>query len=87
MRKKAEEQLETKGVELEGARAELTTAQTEVAQLKVAFSKYQEDALMEVSRLQARAEVAERKVAGVIGEIAAAKTATLSEYQSSAEIE
>ena len=31
MRKKAEEQLETKGAELEGARAELTVAQTEVA--------------------------------------------------------
>ena len=31
MRKKAEEQLETKGAELEGARAELAAAQTQVA--------------------------------------------------------
>ena len=51
MRKKAEEQLETKEVELEGARAKLTAAQTEVAQLKEAFSKYREDASLEVSRL------------------------------------
>ena len=42
---------------------------------------------MEVSRLQARAEDANRKVAGVPGEIAASKTAALSEYQSSAEFE
>ena len=40
MRKKAEEQLETKGAELEGACAELMVAQAEVAQLKEAFSKY-----------------------------------------------
>ena len=46
MRKKAEEQLETKG-----AHAELMTAQTELAKLKEAFSTYQEDALMMVSRL------------------------------------
>ena len=80
MRKKAEEQLETKGAELEGARAELTTAQTELAQLKETFLKYQEDALMEVFWLQAQAEDAERKVAGVAREIAAAKTVALSEY-------
>ena len=80
MRKKVEEQLETKGAELEGARAELTTAQTELAQLKETFSKYQEDALMEVFWLQAQAEDAERKVAGVAREIAAAKTVALSEY-------
>ena len=86
-RKKAEEQLETEGVELEGARAELMATQAEVAQLKEAFSKYQEDALIEVSRLQARAEDVERKVAKVPGEIAAAKTAILSEYQSSAKFE
>ena len=40
---------------------------------------------MEVSQLQARAKDAGRKVAGVTGEITAAKTAALSEYQSSAE--
>ena len=80
MRKKVEEQLETKGAELEGAHAELTTSQTELAQLKEAFSKYREDALMEVSRLQAQAEVAERKVVGVPGKIAVAKIAALSKY-------
>ena len=84
MRKKVEEQLETKGAKLEGAHAVLTATQTEVAQLKEAFSKYWKDALMEVSRLQARAEDAERKVAGVTKEIAATKTTALSEYQSSA---
>ena len=51
MRKRVEEQLETKGTELERAHAVLTAAQTEVAQLKEAFSKYWKDALMEVSRL------------------------------------
>ena len=49
MRKKAKEQLETKEAELEGARAKLTVAQIELAQLKEAFSKYREDALMEIS--------------------------------------
>ena len=72
-RKKAEEQLETKGAELKGARIELTAAQAEVAQLK-------EDALMEVSWLQARAKDAESKMAGVPGEIAVAKIVALSEY-------
>ena len=80
MRKKVEEQLETKGAELEGAHAELTTSKTELAQLKVAFSKYQEDALIEVFRLQARAEDAERKLVGVAGEIATTKIVALSEY-------
>ena len=42
---------------------------------------------MEVSQLQARAEDAERNVAGVAREIDAAKTAALSEYRSSAEFE
>ena len=51
--KKAEEQLETQGAELEEARAELKAAQAELAQLKEAFLKYREDALIEVSRLQA----------------------------------
>ena len=72
-RKKAEEQLETKGAELKGAHIELTAAQAEVAQLK-------EDALMEVSWLQARAKDAESKMAGVPGEIAATKIVALSEY-------
>ena len=40
---------------------------------------------MEVSRLQAQTEDAERKVARVPEEIVAGKTAALSEYQSSAE--
>ena len=51
IRKKAKEQFETKGAELKGTRAELTAAQTEVAQLKEAFLKYQEDASMQVSWL------------------------------------
>ena len=37
--------------------------------------------------MQARAEDAERKVAGVTGEIATAKTVAMSEYQSSAKFE
>ena len=39
MRKKAEEQLETHEAELEGARAKLAAAQTEVTGLKAAFFK------------------------------------------------
>ena len=50
-RKKPEELLETKEAELEGALAELTTAQTELAQLKEAFLKYREEASIKVSRL------------------------------------
>ena len=84
-RKKVEEQLETQGTELEGARVELKATQVELAQLKEAFSKHREDALMEVSLLQARADDAERKLARVLEEIAAARTAALAEYQSSAE--
>ena len=42
---------------------------------------------MEVSRLQARADDAERKLAEVPEEIAAAKTAALAKYQSLAEFE
>ena len=37
---------------------------------------------MEVSRLQARVEAAERKVAEAMDEVAAAKGMALSEYQS-----
>ena len=50
-----------------------------MANFKVESSKYREDALMEVSHLQARAEASERKVAEAAKEVAAAKTITLSE--------
>ena len=86
-RKKAKEQLKTWGAELEGARAELKAVQAELAQLKETFSKCREDALMEILRLQARVDDAERKLAEVPEEIAAARTAALVEYQSSAEFE
>ena len=43
--------------------------------------------MTEVSRLQAQADDAERKLAGVPEEIATAKTAALAKYQSSAEFE
>ena len=43
--------------------------------------------MIEISQLIARAEDAERKLAEVPKEIAAAKSATLAEYQSSAEFE
>ena len=79
--------METQGAELEGARAELRSVHTELAELKEASSKYQEEALMEISQLQAQAEDTKRKLAGVPEEIAAAKTATLAEYQSSTEFQ
>ena len=79
--------METQRAELEGARAELRSVQAELAEHKEVSSKYWEDALMEISQLQAQAEDAERKLAGVPKEIAAAKTATLAEYQSSAEFQ
>ena len=63
----------------------MRSIQAELAKLKEASSKYREDALMEISQLQARAEDPERKLAGVPEEIAAAMTAALAEYQSSAE--
>ena len=50
-RKKADDQLETLGFELEGGRAKLAAGQAEVALRKATFSKYQEDALTEVSHL------------------------------------
>ena len=78
---------ETQGAKLEGARTELRSVQAEVAELKEASSKYREDALMEISQLQARAEDAERKLARVPKEIATAKTTALAEYQSSAEFQ
>ena len=87
LRKKAEEQVETQGAELEGACAELRAVQAELAKLKEASSTYREDALIENSQLQARAEDAERKLAGVPKEIAAAKTAALAKYHSSAEFQ
>ena len=65
----------------------MAAAQAEVACLKVESSKYQKDALMEVSCLQAQAKAAERKVDEVTEEVAAAKAMSLSEYQSSAEFE
>ena len=57
-RKEAVAQLETRGVELEGAQAELAAAQAEVACLEAEYSKSGEDALMKASRLQARIEAA-----------------------------
>ena len=85
LRQKAEDEVETRGVELEGARAELKTAQAELAELKESSSKYREDAVMEISQLHAWVDDAERRLAEVPREIAAAKTATLAEYQSSTE--
>ena len=79
--------METQGAELEGAHAELKAGQAELAQLKVTSSKHRENALMEVSQLQARVEDAERKLAGVPEEITIAKIAVLAEYQSSTEFE
>ena len=85
-----EEQLRKEVVEqaeLEGARAELRSVPTELAELKETSSKYQEDALIEISQLQARAEDAERKLVGVPEEITTAKIAALAECQSSAEFQ
>ena len=65
---------------MEGARVELRAVQAQLAELKEASSKYQEDALMEVSQLQARVEDSERKLVGVPEEITAAKTVALAEY-------
>ena len=87
LRKEAEESEDTQGAKLEGARAELRPVQAELAELKEASSKHREDTLMEISQLQAQAEDAERKLAGVPEEITAAKTSALAEYQSSAEFQ
>ena len=87
LREKAKEQLETQGAKLEEARAKLKTDQAQLAELKETSLKYQEDALMEISQLQARANDIEKKLAGVPEEIFAAKTAALVEYQSLAEFE
>ena len=56
LRQKAEDAAETRGTELEGARAELKIAQAEFAELKMSSSKYREDAVMEIFRLHARAD-------------------------------
>ena len=58
-----------------------------MAELKDTSLKYRKDTLIEISRLQARADNVKRKLAGVPKEIGAAKTAALAEYQSSAKFE
>ena len=64
---------------MEGARAELKTAQAKLAELKESSSKYWEDIVMEISRLHAWADDAEMRLVEVPKEIAAAKTAALAE--------
>ena len=86
-RQKAEELAETQAAKLEVARAELKATQDELDRLRESSSKYRDDSVMEILRLTARAEGEERKLAEVPQEIAAAKTAALVEYQSSAELE
>ena len=49
LRQKAVDAAKTWAAELEGARAELKTAQAELAELKESSSKYQEDTVMEIS--------------------------------------
>ena len=44
------------------------------------MSKYQEDVVIEISRLHARADDAEMRLVEVPREIAAAKTAALADY-------
>ena len=82
MRKEVKRKLETQGVKLQGARAELKAAQTELAQLKETSSKCREDTLMEISWLQARVDT-KRKLARVPEEL----TVALAEYQSLAEFD
>ena len=53
LRKEAVERVEIQGAKLEGARAELRSVQAKLAGLKEVSSKYREDALMEISQLQA----------------------------------
>ena len=60
----------------------MAAARAEVACLTTESSKYQEDALIEVSHLQARVEAVERKAAEHMD---AAKAIALSKYQSLAE--
>ena len=86
-KQQAEEMAETRATELEVARAELKAAQEELDRLKESSSRYRDDSVMEISRLTALAENVERKLAEVLQEIAAAKTAALAEYRSSAELE
>ena len=80
LRQKAEDAAETRGAKLEGARAELKTTQAELVELKESSSKYREDAVMEIFRLHAETDEAERRSAEVLREIATTKTATLAEY-------
>ena len=79
--------METRAAELEVSCVEIKAAQEELDGLKESSSKYREDTVMEISRLTTRAEGVERKLDEVPKEIAAAKTAALAEYESSAEFE
>ena len=65
----------------------MRSIQAELAELKEASCKYREDALIEISQFQARAEDVERKLVEVPEEIATAKTVALAEYQSSAKFQ
>ena len=65
----------------------MADARAEVTRLEAEYSMSREDILMEVSRLQAWAEAAERKVAEVAKKVAATKAMALLEYQSSAEFQ
>ena len=85
LRQKVEDAAETRGAELEGARAELKTAHAELVELKESLSKYREDAMMEISWLHAQVDDAERRLAEFPREIAASKTTALAEYKSSTE--
>ena len=63
--------------ELEGGHAELKAVQAELAERKGTSLKYREDALMKISRLQAQADDAEKKLVQVPEEIFVAKTVAL----------
>ena len=80
LRQKAEDTVETRGAELEGARVKLKTAQAKLAELKESSSKYREDVVMEISQLHTQADDAERRLAEVPKEITVAKTTALAEY-------
>ena len=75
--------METRAAKLEVARAELKAAQDELDRLKESSSKCREDIVIEISRLTARVEGTEKKLAEVPKETATTKTAALAEYQSS----
>ena len=63
LRQKAEDAAETRGAELEEARAKLKTAQAEFAEVKESSSKYRENAMMEISRLHIQVDDADRRLA------------------------